>query len=82
MSVRENTHVKSAHATWLEVSGQMEKIKPAVTVMIDEAERDVLEYLGFLKAHRVKILSTDTLEQLNKEVKRRADAVVKKLYLP
>ncbi len=43
--------------------------------MMDEAEADVLAYFGFPKAHRVKIHSTNTLERLNKEVKRRADVV-------
>ncbi len=35
----------------------------------------MLAYFGFPKAHRVKIHSTNTLERLNKEVKRRADVV-------
>lgn len=43
--------------------------------MMDEAETDVLAYFGFPQAHRVKIHSTNTLERLNKEVKRRADVV-------
>lgn len=69
------TDEKSAHATWREVAGQLEKSAPAVTKMMDEAEADVLAYFGFPKAHRVKIHSTNTLERLNKEVKRRADVV-------
>ena len=43
--------------------------------MMEDAEADVLAYFGFPKAHRVKIHSTNTLERLNKEVKRRADVV-------
>ena len=46
-----------------------------VPKMMDEAEADVLAYFGFPKSHRVKIHSTNTLERLNKEVKRRADVV-------
>ncbi|OXL39449.1 IS256 family transposase, partial [Enterobacter mori] len=69
------TEEKSAHATWREVAAQLEKTFPAVTEMMDEAEEDVLAYFGFPKAHRVKIHSTNTLERLNKEVKRRADVV-------
>ena len=69
------TDEKSAHATWREVAGQLEKSNLAVTEMMDEAEEDVLAYFGFPKAHRVKIHSTNTLERLNKEVKRRADVV-------
>ena len=48
---------------------------PAVTQMMDEAEADVLAYFSFPKSHRVKLHSTNTLERLNKEVKRRADVV-------
>ncbi|ACR69701.1 hypothetical protein KB20921_22480 [Edwardsiella ictaluri] len=69
------TGEKSAHATWREVAAQREKRFPAVTEMMDEAEEDVLAYFGLPKAHRVKIHSTNTLERLNKEVKRRADVV-------
>lgn len=69
------TDEKSAHATWREVAGQLEKSAPTVTEMMDEAEADVLAYFAFPKAHRVKIHSTNTLERLNKEVKRRADVV-------
>ncbi len=61
--------------TWREVAGQLEKSNPAVTEMMDEAEADVLAYFSFPKSHRVKIHSTNTLERLNKEVKRRADVV-------
>lgn len=69
------TEEQNAHATWREVVGQLGKSFPAVTEMMDEAEADVLVYFGFPKAHWVKIHSTNTLERLNKEVKRRADVV-------
>ena len=39
---------------------------------MDQAEADVLVHLHFPPAHWVKLLSTNTLERLNKEVKRRA----------
>lgn len=65
------TDKKSSHAIWREIAAQLEKSNPAVTEMMDEAEADVLAYFGFPKAHRVKIHSTNTLERLNKEVKRR-----------
>ncbi|HRO13178.1 transposase [Amaricoccus sp.] len=41
----------------------------------DEAEEDVLAYMTFPSQHRVKLHSTNPLERLNKEVKRRADVV-------
>jgi transposase-like protein len=42
---------------------------------MDEAENDVLAYMEFPAAHRSKLHSTNGLERLNKEVKRRADVV-------
>ena len=39
------------------------------------SETDVLSYLDFPEPHRSKLHSTDPLERLNKEVKRRADVV-------
>ena len=38
-------------------------------------ENDVLAYMDFPAAHRAKLHSTNGLERLNKEVKRRADVV-------
>jgi transposase-like protein len=43
--------------------------------MLDEAEENVLAYLGFPKEHRAKIHSTNPLERLNGEVKRRTEVV-------
>jgi putative transposase len=40
---------------------------------MDDAEHDVLAY--FAVQHRTKLHSTNPLERLNKEVKRRADVV-------
>lgn len=42
---------------------------------MDASEHDVLAYMGFPAQHRTKLHSTNTLERLNKEVKRRADVV-------
>ena len=42
---------------------------------MDEAETDVLAYMNFPAQHRTKLHSTNPLERLNKEVKRRADVV-------
>ena len=42
---------------------------------MDESEHDVLAYLAFPVQHRTKLHSTNPLERLNKEVKRRADVV-------
>lgn len=42
---------------------------------MDDSEDDVLAYMGFPPQHRTKLHSVNTLERLNKEVKRRADVV-------
>ena len=42
---------------------------------MDGAEADVLAYMAFPSQHRAKLHSTNPLERLNKEVKRRADVV-------
>ena len=42
---------------------------------MDEAETDVLAFMDFPRAHWPKLHSTNPLERLNKEVKRRANVV-------
>ena len=43
--------------------------------MLDEAENDVLAFMDFPRAHRKQIASTNPLERLNAEIKRRTDVV-------
>jgi putative transposase len=40
---------------------------------MDDSEHDVLAYMIFPGQHRTKLHSTNPLERLNKEVKRRAE---------
>ena len=42
---------------------------------MDEAEHDVLAYMAFPKEHRAKLHSTNPIERLNGEIKRRTDVV-------
>jgi transposase-like protein len=65
----------SATRTWRHVADQLRGRWPKLGVMMDEAETDVLAYLSFPAQHRTKLHSTNPLERLNKEVKRRADVV-------
>ena len=48
---------------------------PAVSDLLLEAEADVTAYAGFPQAHWKKIWSTNPLERLMREIKRRADVV-------
>ena len=47
---------------------------PKLAALMDDSEHDVLAYMAFPGQHRTKLHSTNPLERLNKEVKRRADA--------
>ena len=42
---------------------------------MDASEYDVLAYMSFPRQHRTKLHSTNPIERLNKEVKRRAAVV-------
>ena len=48
---------------------------PKLAALMDDTEHEVLAYLAFPSQHRTKLHSTNPLERLNKEVKRRADVV-------
>jgi putative transposase len=64
-----------AHQTWRHVADQLRPRWPKLAVLMDESEHDVLAYIAFPAQHRAKLHSTNPLERLNKEVKRRADVV-------
>lgn len=65
----------AAHTLWRQVADQLRGRFPRVATLMDEAEDDVLAYLAFPEDHQVKLHSTNGLERLNKEVKRRANVV-------
>ena len=46
-----------------------------IVALMDQAEPDVLAYMSFPAAHRVKLHSTNPLERLNGEIKRRTEVV-------
>jgi putative transposase len=48
---------------------------PKLAALMDDAEADVLAYMGFPAQHRAKLHSTNPLERLNGEIKRRSDVV-------
>ncbi len=48
---------------------------PKLATFLDEAELDVLAYMTVAAAHRAKLHSTNPIEGLNGEIKRRTDVV-------
>jgi putative transposase len=65
----------AARQTWRQVADQLRPRWPKLADLMDDSEHDVLAYLAFPAQHRTKLHSTNPLERLNKEVKRRADVV-------
>jgi putative transposase len=65
----------AAHQTWRQVADQLRARWPKLAALMDDSEHDVLAYMTFPAQHRTKLHSTNPLERLNKEVKRRADVV-------
>ena len=64
-----------ASQTWRHVADQLRGRWPKLAGLMDESEHDVLSHMTFPAQHRVKLHSTNPLERLNKEVKRRANVV-------
>jgi putative transposase len=65
----------AARQVWRQLADQLRPRWPKLAGLMDESEPDVLAYLAFPLQHRTKLHSTNPLERLNKEVKRRADVV-------
>src|SRR5437660_11092262 len=66
---------EAAHQTWRHVADQLRPRWPKLAALMDDSEHDVLTYMAFPAQHRTKLHSTNPLERLDKEVKRRADVV-------
>jgi putative transposase len=66
---------KDAHRQWRIVTDQLRGRFPKLAAMMDGAEDDVLAHMAFPKEHRAQIHSTNPLERINGEVKRRANVV-------
>ena len=66
---------QSSSQTMRHVADQLRGKWPKLGTFIDESEADVLAYMNFPVQHRVKLHSTNPIERLNKEIKRRADVV-------
>ena len=65
----------SAKTQWRHVADQMRPKLPKLAALMDEGEEDVLAYMTFPQQHRTKLHSTNPIERLNGEIKRRTDVV-------
>ncbi len=65
----------SARETWRKVADGLRGRFPQVATLLDEAEEEVLADLAFPREHWRQLWSTNPLERLNREVKRRSDVV-------
>jgi putative transposase len=62
-------------ATWDTVQDQLAANFPKIGPLMDEAKAEVLAFTAFPRSHWAKIWSTNPLERVNKEIKRRARVV-------
>ena len=65
----------AARKQWRNVADQLRPRVPKLAGLMDAVEADVLAFMAFPKEHRAKIHSTNPLERLNGEIKRRTDVV-------
>ena len=65
----------AARIQWRRVADQLRPKLPKLATFLDEAEADVLAYMTFPVQHRAKLHSTNPIERLNGEIKRRTDVV-------
>jgi len=66
---------KAVAATWDEVRNQLAGRFPKIGTLMDAGKAEVLAFTAFPRAHWPKIWSTNPLERVNKEIKRRARVV-------
>jgi transposase-like protein len=69
------TTPEAATKQWRNVADQLRAKLPKLAALLDEAEVDVLAFMTFPREHWDKISSTNPIERLNGEIKRRADVI-------
>src|ERR671916_2315179 len=66
---------EAAHAQWRQVADALRERFSKLAELMDGAREDVLAYMTFPREHWPQITSTNPLEQLNGEIKRRSDVI-------
>ena len=66
---------QAARDQWRRIADQLRGSVPKLAALMGQAEADVLAYMSFPTGHRVKLHSTNPLERLNGEIKRRTEVV-------
>src|SRR5207302_6916133 len=64
---------QAARTQWLQVADQLRPRVKKLAEFMDEAESDVLAYMSFPPAPRPKLHSTNPIERVNGEIKRRTE---------
>jgi putative transposase len=64
-----------AEAQWAIVADALREKQPKLGALMDTSRDDVLAYMDFPKEHWAQIASTNPLERVNREIKRRADVI-------
>jgi transposase-like protein len=72
---KELLDAEAARQQWRKVADHLRPSVPKLARLMDEAEPDVLACMTFPKDHRAKIHSTNPLERVNGEIKRRTEVV-------
>src|ERR1700739_1449867 len=66
---------EAARAQWRRVADQLRPKLPKLAAFLDDAEADVLAYMTFPAQHRAKLHSTNPIERVTGEIKRRTEVV-------
>jgi putative transposase len=74
-TIFEQPDIATARQQLHQVAATLAQRFPKVVSILEEAEDDILAHLAFPVAHRRQIASTNPLERLNKELKRRSAVV-------
>jgi len=64
---------EAAKKQWCSAADQFRDKTPKLATCMDDAENDVLAFMTFPRAHWPQIYSTNPLERLNAEIKRRTN---------